>query len=39
MEKRLYNTFWTKNVTDFIDHILESSYKNLLKKIKIATLQ
>ena len=39
MEVRLYNNFWTKHVTDFTDLILDSSYKVLLKKVKVATIQ
>ena len=37
MEKKLYNIFWTTNAKDFIDNILESSYKVLPKKVKTAT--
>ena len=39
MEKILHNIFWTTNATDFIESILESSYKVLLRKVKIETLQ
>ena len=39
MEKRLRKIFRTKNATDFIDPILESSYKVLPKRVKPAALQ
>ena len=39
MEKRLRKIFRTKNATDFIDPILESSHTVLPKRVKPATLQ
>ena len=39
IEKRLHTIFWTRNATDFIDPILESSNKVQPRIAKIETLQ